>query len=278
MDDAGIKYIPSNAFSYYDQVLDTTTMLGAVPPRYNWNCGEIGFDVYFLMARRNAYVPAMEKTKCFDTNYRYIVPELGSDVKFSYASHKVVDEYKEAKVGVEKSFSLIDKILLVYREVMAELKAAGATWIQFDEPNLVKDLNAHQLQAFTHAYTALESSLSVFWSSTAQRLTKRPMKGMLIGLVTILNWSFVRDDQPRFETCYKDEVEDLEKASITVIQIDKATLREGFTNYGVEDTTQIHTHMCYSNFNDIIHPIIDMDVDADVITIHTHISLDLQLR
>ncbi|KAG4933603.1 hypothetical protein JHK87_047605 [Glycine soja] len=68
---------------------------------------------------------------------------------------------------------------------MAELKAAGATWIQFDEPNLVKDLNAHQLQAFTHAYTALE-----------------------------------------FETCYKDEVEDLEKASITVIQIDKATLRE----------------------------------------------------
>ncbi|KAG4930832.1 hypothetical protein JHK86_047793 [Glycine max] len=212
MDDAGIKYIPSNAFSYYDQVLDTTTMLGAVPPRYNWNCGEIGFDVYFLMARRNAYVPAMEKTKCFDTNYRYIVPELGSDVKFSYASHKVVDEYKEAKVGVEKSFSLIDKILLVYREVMAELKAAGATWIQFDEPNLVKDLNAHQLQAFTHAYTALESSLS------------------------------------------------------------------GFTNYGVEDTTQIHTHMCYSNFNDIIHPIIDMDVDADVITIHTHISLDLQLR
>jgi len=68
MDDAGIKYIPSNAFSYYDQVLDTTTMLGAVPPRYNWNCGEIGFDVYFLMARRNAYVPAMEKTKCFDTN------------------------------------------------------------------------------------------------------------------------------------------------------------------------------------------------------------------
>ncbi|KHN02039.1 5-methyltetrahydropteroyltriglutamate--homocysteine methyltransferase [Glycine soja] len=149
MDDAGIKYIPSNAFSYYDQVLDTTTMLGAVPPRYNWNCGEIGFDVYFLMARRNAYVPAMEKTKCFDTNYRYIVPELGSDVKFSYASHKVVDEYKEAKV-----------ILLVYREVMAELKAAGATWIQFDEPNLVKDLNAHQLQAFTHAYTALESSLS----------------------------------------------------------------------------------------------------------------------
>ncbi|KAL3533241.1 hypothetical protein ACH5RR_006762 [Cinchona calisaya] len=122
-------------------------------------------------------------------------------------------------------------------------------------------------------------------------MTKRPMKGMLIGPVTILNWSFVRNDQPRFETCYqialaiKDEVEDLEKAGITVIQLDEAALREGLplrkaehafyldwavhslriTNCGVQDTTQIHNLMCYSNFNDIIHSIIDMD--ADVITI-----------
>lgn len=68
MADAGIKYIPSNTFSYYDQVLDTTAMLGAVPSRYNWNGGEIGFDVYFSMARGNASVPAMEMTKWFDTN------------------------------------------------------------------------------------------------------------------------------------------------------------------------------------------------------------------
>ncbi|KAF4350701.1 hypothetical protein G4B88_000839 [Cannabis sativa] len=639
MADAGIKYIPSNTFSYYDQVLDTTAMLGAVPSRYGWNGGEIGFDVYFSMARGNATVPAMEMTN------HYIVPELGPDVKFSYASHKAVQEFKEAKAlgldtvpvlvgpvsylllskpakGVEKSFSLlslIGNILPVYkcylfqcylllnlvhqkwsmlcREVVAELKAAGATWIQFDEPTLVKDLDSHQLQAFTHAYSELESSLSglnviiesyfadvpaeayktltslkgvagygfdlvrgtktldliksgfpsgkylfagvvdgrniwandlassistlealegivgkdkvvvstscsllhtavdlvnetkldaeikswlafaaqkvvevnalakalsghkneaffaanaaaqasrksspraaalkgsdhrratnvsvrldaqqkklslpvlptttigsfpqtmdlrrvrreykakkiseenyvsaikeeinkvvklqeeldidvlvhgepeillnccfvnqrndmveyfgeqlsgfaftvngwvqsygsrcvkppiiygdvsrpkamtVFWSSLAQSLTKRPMKGMLTGPVTILNWSFVRNDQPRSETCYqialaiKDEVEDLEKAGITVIQIDEAALREGLplrkseqafyldwavhsfriTNCGVQDTTQIHTHMCYSNFNDIIHSIINMD--ADVITI-----------
>ncbi|GLT67635.1 hypothetical protein SLA2020_399270 [Shorea laevis] len=622
MADAGIKYIPSNTFSYYDQVLDTTAMLGAVPPRYGWSGGEIGFDVYFSMARGNASLPAMEMTKWFDTNYHFIVPELGPDVKFSYASHKAVDEFKEAKAlgvdtvpvlvgpvsylllskpakGVEKSFSLlslIDKILPVYKEVVTELKAAGATWIQFDEPSLILDLHAHQLQAFSHAYTELESSFSglnvlietyfadvsadayktltslkgvsgygfdlvrgtqtldliksgfpsgkylfagvvdgrniwandlasslsilqtlegtvgkdkivvstscsllhtavdlvnetkldkeikswlafaaqkvvevnalakalsghrdqaffsanaaaqasrkssprvtneavqkaaaalkgsdhrrattvsarleaqqkklnlpilptttigsfpqtlelrrvrreykakkiseedyvkaikeeinkvvklqeeldidvlvhgeperndmveyfgeqlsgfaftvngwvqsygsrcvkppiiygdvsrpkpmtVFWSSTAQSFTKRPMKGMLTGPVTILNWSFVRNDQPRFETCYqialaiKDEVEDLEKAGITVIQIDEAALREGLplrksdqafylnwavhsfriTNSGVHDTTQIHTHMCYSNFNDIIHSIIDMD--ADVITI-----------
>jgi len=134
-------------------------------------------------------------------------------------------------------------------------------------------------------------AMTVFWSTMAQEMTKRPMKGMLTGPVTILNWSFVRNDQPRFETCYqialaiKDEVEDLEKAGITVIQIDEAALREGLplrkaehafyldwavhsfriTNVGVQDTTQIHTHMCYSNFNDIIHSIINMD--ADVITI-----------
>ncbi|KAJ0480738.1 putative 5-methyltetrahydropteroyltriglutamate--homocysteine S-methyltransferase [Helianthus annuus] len=104
------------------------------------------------------------------------------------------------------------------------------------------------------------------------------MKGMLTGPVTILNWSFIA-------LAIKDEVEDLEKAGITVIQIDEAALREGLplrkaehafyldwavhsfriTNVGVQDTTQIHTHMCYSNFNDIIHSIINMD--ADVITI-----------
>ncbi|XP_047972029.1 5-methyltetrahydropteroyltriglutamate--homocysteine methyltransferase-like [Salvia hispanica] len=622
MSDVGIKYIPSNTFSYYDQVLDTTAMLGAVPPRYNWTGGEIGFSTFFSMARGNASVPAMEMTKWFDTNYHFIVPELGPDVNFSYASHKAVNEYKEAKAqgvdtvpvlvgpvsylllskpakGVEKTFpllSLLDKILPIYKEVIAELKAAGASWIQFDEPTLVMDLESHQLEAFTKAYADLQPALSgvdvlvetyfadipgaafktltslsgvsgfgfdlvrgtqtldlikggfpsgkylfagvvdgrniwandldaslstlqslesivgkdklvvstsssllhtavdlvnetkldqeikswlafaaqkvvevnalakaltgqkdeayfsanataqasrkssprvnneavqkaaaalkgsdhrratdvtsrldaqqkklnlpilptttigsfpqtvelrrvrreykakkiseedydkaikeeinkvvklqeeldidvlvhgeperndmveyfgeqlsgfaftangwvqsygsrcvkppiiygdvsrpnpmtVYWSSAAQSMTKRPMKGMLTGPVTILNWSFVRNDQPRSETCYqialaiKDEVEDLEKAGITVIQIDEAALREGLplrksehafyldwavhsfriTNVGVQDTTQIHTHMCYSNFNDIIQSIINMD--ADVITI-----------
>ncbi|KAK3198145.1 hypothetical protein Dsin_021560 [Dipteronia sinensis] len=112
MSEAGIKYIPSNTFSYYDQVLDTTAMLGAVPDRYNWNGGEIGFDTFFSMARGNATVPAMEMTKWFDTNYHYIVPELGPDVKFSYASHKAVNEYKEAK-GNSRSD---EKLLSVFRE------------------------------------------------------------------------------------------------------------------------------------------------------------------
>ncbi|PKA56998.1 5-methyltetrahydropteroyltriglutamate--homocysteine methyltransferase [Apostasia shenzhenica] len=182
----GIKYIPSNTFSYYDQILDTTAMLGAVPERYGWTGGEIGFDTYFSMARGNASVPAMEMTKWFDTNYHFIVPELGPNTKFSYASHKAVAEYKEAKAlgvdtvpvlvgpvtylllskpakGVEKTFpllSLLGSILPIYKEVIAELKAAGASWIQFDEPALVKDLDSHQLGAFSKAYTQLESSFS----------------------------------------------------------------------------------------------------------------------
>ncbi|CAA7403963.1 unnamed protein product [Spirodela intermedia] len=605
MSDAGIKFVPSNTFSYYDQVLDATTMLGA-----------------FSMARGNATLPAMEMTKWFDTNYHYIVPELGPSTTFSYGSHKAVSEYKEAKAlgidtvpvligpvtylllskpakGVEKSFSLLPllpNVLPVYKKQVLR-------GIQFDEPTLVLDLTTQQLEAFTQAYAELTLSFSglnvrietyfadvpppayktltslsgvsgfgfdlargtktldliksdypankylfagvvdgrniwandlaaslgilgsleaivgkeklvvstscslmqtavdlinetkldheikswlafaaqkivevdglakalgsqkneayfsanaaalasrrssprvteeevqkavaavkgsehrrgtnvtarldaqqmkfnlpilptttigsfpqtmelrrarreykankiteqeyisvmkeeirkviklqeelnidvlvhgeperndmveyfgeqlsgfafsangwvqsydsrcvkppiiygdvsrpkpmtVFWSTMAQSMTRGPMKGMLTGPVTILNWSFVRNDQPRYETCYQialamqKEVEDLEASGIKIIQVDEAALREGLplrkseqafyldwavhsfriTNCGVKDSrspfsssSYIHTHMCYSNFNDIIHSIIDMD--ADVITI-----------
>ncbi|XP_078441749.1 5-methyltetrahydropteroyltriglutamate--homocysteine methyltransferase 1-like [Wolffia australiana] len=186
MSGAGIKYIPSNTFSYYDQVLDTTAMLGAVPDRYGYTGGEIGHDIYFSMARGNATLPAMEMTKWFDTNYHFIVPELRPNTKFSYGSHKAVSEYKEAKAlgvdtvpvlvgpvtylllskpakGVEKSFSplsLLPSVLSVYKEVIAELKEAGASWIQLDEPTLVLDLEAQKLEAFTQAYGELASSFS----------------------------------------------------------------------------------------------------------------------
>ena len=142
--------------------------------------------------------------------------------------------------------------------------------------------------------------MTVEWIAYAQSLTKKPMKGMLTGPVTILNWSFVRDDQPRSVSCHqlalaiRDEVLDLEKAGVPIIQIDEAALREGLplrqsqwqrylhwavesfriTANGVADETQIHTHMCYSEFNDIIASIADMD--ADVITIETSRS-DMEL-
>ncbi|MBN8753318.1 MULTISPECIES: 5-methyltetrahydropteroyltriglutamate--homocysteine S-methyltransferase [Variovorax] len=143
-------------------------------------------------------------------------------------------------------------------------------------------------------------AMTVEWIQYAQSLTQRPMKGMLTGPVTILNWSFVRDDQPRSASCkqlalaIREEVLDLEKGGVRVIQIDEAALREGLplrksqwqeyldwavesfriTANGVRDETQIHTHMCYSEFNDIIASIADMD--ADVITIETSRS-DMEL-
>jgi 5-methyltetrahydropteroyltriglutamate--homocysteine methyltransferase len=143
-------------------------------------------------------------------------------------------------------------------------------------------------------------AMTVEWISYAASLTDKPMKGMLTGPVTILNWSFVRDDQPRSVSCYqlalaiRDEVLDLEKAGVRIIQIDEAALREGLplrksqwqdyldwavesfriTANGVRDETQIHTHMCYSEFNDIIAEIANMD--ADVITIETSRS-DMEL-
>jgi len=133
--------------------------------------------------------------------------------------------------------------------------------------------------------------MTVYWSRYAQSLTTRPVKGMLTGPVTILQWSFVRDDQPRAQTCtqialaIRDEVRDLEVAGIRIIQIDEPAIREGLplrradwpeyltwsvnafriASSDVEDRTQIHTHMCYSEFNDIMEAIVRMD--ADVISI-----------
>jgi 5-methyltetrahydropteroyltriglutamate--homocysteine methyltransferase len=140
---------------------------------------------------------------------------------------------------------------------------------------------------------ARRTPMTVRWSSYAQSLTEKPMKGMLTGPVTMLQWSFVRDDLPRETVCrqialaLRDEVHDLESAGINVIQIDEPALREGlplrrseWPNYlawavesfritagGVRDATQIHTHMCYSEFNDIIEAVAAMD--ADVISIET---------
>ena len=633
MRDAGIDLIPSNTFSLYDQVLDTTAMVGAVPTRYGWSPDRtpmVDLDVYFAMARgeqdATRDVTAMEMTKWFDTNYHYIVPELWAGQGFSLASRKPIDEYEEARAaGIETvpvlvgpvsylllgkahrpdgevdhefdRLSLLDALLPVYEQVLRALNAAGARWVQLDEPTLVQDRTPAELDALRRAYERLAAAagdtqvvvqtyfgevdeafhvltslpiagigldfvrgprnlqqvrrsglrgkhlfagvvdgrnvwindlassldtlrelrtlvgedrvvvstscsllhtpielkqerrldaelvswlafanqkvdevallakaldapadaavtaalaanaaalasrrasprtndravrdrvaattaadyrragdvetrrtaqrarlalplfptttigsfpqtpelrraraafgrgdvtqdeydrvieqeieqvvrlqesldldvlvhgepersdmveyfgeqlegfaftrlgwvqsygsryvrppiifgdvsrpgpMTVRWSRFAQSLTDRPMKGMLTGPVTILNWSFVRDDQPRAETCrqiglaIRDEVVDLEAAGIKVIQIDEPALREGlplrrrdWTGYlawaipcfrlgasGVRDDTQIHTHMCYAEFNDIIEAI--SDLDADVISI-----------
>jgi 5-methyltetrahydropteroyltriglutamate--homocysteine methyltransferase len=628
---AGIKHIPSNDFSYYDQVLDTIAMVGAVPERYGFSGEKVDLATYFAMARGTQNkegqkkdgkdAPAMEMTKWFDTNYHYIVPELHAGQKFTLASDKIFDEFKEAKLQglhtrpvilgpvsflllskmkgeATPTISLLDELLPVYERVLKQLAALGADWVQMDEPCLILDLAVPARDAFKKAYDKLSAAapglhimlatyfgdlrdnldtmlslpvagfhidlvrapeqldavlakfpakkslslgvvngrniwradldaalrmvekasakvgsewvqvapscslqftpvdldnedkldgelkswlafakqklseiaiitkaasegqaavkseleaarkaqearkasprihnkavkeraakndaslktrkspfkervakqqaslnlpllptttigsfpqtaevrahradfkagkidanaynqflkeetarcvkyqeeigidvlvhgeferndmveyfgeqlegftftkngwvqsygarcvkppvifgdvtrpkpMTVEWSTYAQSLSKKPMKGMLTGPVTILQWSFVRDDQPRSETCrqiafaIRDEVADLEKAGINIIQIDEAAIREGlplrradwkaYLDWAVEsfritasvakDETQIHTHMCYSEFNDIIAAIADMD--ADVISIET---------
>src|SRR2546425_249030 len=542
--DAGVDLIPSNDFSYYDRVLDTCAMVGAVPARYGWSGDPLDLDSYFAMARGvqsgGRDVTAMEMTKWFDTNYHYIVPEFEPGQTFRLASTKVIDEFNEAKalgfhtkpvlmgrvtfllLGKPRGegaarfdrLELLEALLPVYGDALARLAAAGATWVQLDEPCLALDRTTAELAAYARAYrflaerapqlqllvatyfaglddnlatardlpvaglhvdfvraragqldqllkawpkgrvlslgmidgrniwradlgaalgllerarerigaddlwvapscsllhvpvdldlerrldaelkswlafakqklvevatlaravrdgraavaAELEANarliadqiartlklqeelgldvlvhgeferndmveyfgeqlqgfaftehgwvqsygtryvkppliygdvsrpkpMTVRWSTYAQSRTSKPVKGMLTGPVTILQWSFVRDDQPRAETAkqlalaIRDEVKDLEAAGIRVIQIDEPALREGLpirrvewpvylewavnafrlATAGVLDATQIHTHMCYSEFNDVIRVIEKMD--ADVISI-----------
>jgi 5-methyltetrahydropteroyltriglutamate--homocysteine methyltransferase len=178
---AGLDIVPANDFSFYDQVLDTIGLVGAIPARYGWNGEPADMDLYFAMARgrtgdRN--VPAMEMTKWFDTNYHYIVPELGPDTTFRLAGTKPFVLFEDAKAAgliakpvlvgpltflrLAKShdpsfdpITLLGALLPVYEEIVAKLAAAGAPWIQFDEPVLVQDLRDGDLDALTTIYTRL---------------------------------------------------------------------------------------------------------------------------
>jgi 5-methyltetrahydropteroyltriglutamate--homocysteine methyltransferase len=186
MQDAGIDLIPSNDFSLYDQVLDAVALVGAVPARYGHSGGNVDLDTYFAMARgRQADgvdVTAMEMTKWFDTNYHYIVPELGPDTRFSLSSSKPFDEFTEAQQalgistvpvligpvsllllakpddGVDEDFdriSLIEPLLGVYGEVIERLAEHGAEWVQLDEPCFVMDRSERELDALRLAYEEL---------------------------------------------------------------------------------------------------------------------------
>jgi len=175
---AGIDVIPSNDFSFYDHVLDMTATLGAAPPRFAGITDPTA--LYFAMARGTEAAPAMEMTKWFDTNYHYIVPELQAGQSFRLASSKVVDEFLEARsLGIEtrpvlvgpvtwlslgKSkvatldpLSLLDRVLPVYAELLATLKATGAEWVQIDEPILALDLTAAQRAALRRSYDLLQA-------------------------------------------------------------------------------------------------------------------------
>ncbi len=186
MQRAGVDLIPSNDFSLYDHVLDTIALVGAVPERYQHAGGPVDTDTYFAMARgrqeEGIDVTAMEMTKWFDTNYHYIVPELGPDTTFSLSSTKPFDEHAEAmeELGVDTvpvicgpvSFlllakpaegtpadfdrlGLIEPLLAVYGEIIERLAEQGATWVQLDEPCFVADRDERELDALRLAYEEL---------------------------------------------------------------------------------------------------------------------------
>ncbi|MEU3988812.1 5-methyltetrahydropteroyltriglutamate--homocysteine S-methyltransferase [Streptomyces platensis] len=179
--DAGIHEVPTGDFSYYDHVLDTSVMVGAVPDRHRAAVAADALDGYFAMARGTQDVAPLEMTKWFDTNYHYLVPELGPDTVFTADSTNQVAELKEALAlgltarpvlvgpvtylllskpapGVAADFeplTLLDRLLPVYAEVLADLRAAGAEWVQLDEPALVQDRTPAELNAAARAYRDL---------------------------------------------------------------------------------------------------------------------------
>src|SRR6266481_5637325 len=195
--EAGIDLIPSNDFSFYDHVLDTSAMVGAVPERFGWNGSRIDFPTYFAMARgkttgyekagdaasgsNHAGIHAMEMTKRFDTNYHYIVPEFYEGQKFSFASNKAVDEFHEAlSLGIKTKpvllgpftflklgkihgkdfdrYQLLPDLVEVYLEVLQCLASAQAEWVQFDEPALALDLTPTERSLLLKVYSQLAAA------------------------------------------------------------------------------------------------------------------------
>ncbi|WP_345104483.1 5-methyltetrahydropteroyltriglutamate--homocysteine S-methyltransferase [Mucilaginibacter panaciglaebae] len=189
--DAGIDLIPCNDFSFYDQMLDMSMLLGVIPQRYlpiSAVKTNSEIDLYFAMARGyqkdGLDITAMEMTKWLDTNYHYIVPEFRAKQTFSLSSEKVFNEYNMAKqllgkkakpvlvgpvsyllLGKEKEegferIDLIKELVPVYIEIINRLKQEGATWIQLDEPCLALDLSKTTKEAFELAYCAIANRVS----------------------------------------------------------------------------------------------------------------------
>ncbi len=191
--EAGIDLIPSNDFSFYDQMLDMSCLLGNVPPRFKWDGNNIDLDVLFLMARGSkeegsdhaSQTFACEMTKWFDTNYHYIVPEFSQDTNFKISSSKIFDEFQEAlDAGIKTKpvligpltyltlgkiqdkdnpnfdrFELFGKLLPLYVEILQKLEAQGAEWVQIDEPVLSLDLTDEQRSLAKSAFETFASSV-----------------------------------------------------------------------------------------------------------------------
>ena len=210
---SGIDLIPAGDFALYDQMLNMTALLGAVPARFGMGGSDPGLGGYFAMARGTASQPAMEMTKWFDTNYHFIVPEFDAGTRFSMASLQLFDEIAEAQsLGIipkvtligpltylylgketEPGFDrlhLLPRLLPVYRDILVRLAGLGIEWVQIDEPALVLDPDKHWLDGLDQAYAALQHTgvrllLATYFESVgdhAERLKRLPVAGLHIDL------------------------------------------------------------------------------------------------
>ena len=178
--DAGLTSVPGNTFSYYDQVLDTAVTFGAIPQRYT-ELGLDSLDTYFALARGAESTPPLEMTKWFDTNYHYLVPEIGPDTEFRLADRTPIEQYREAaELGVTtrpvlvgpltflllsksadgaperfRPLDRLDDLLAAYTELLGELHRRGVEWVQLDEPAFVADRSRQDLEHLRRAYRAL---------------------------------------------------------------------------------------------------------------------------
>ncbi len=180
--DAGLEQVPGNTFSYYDHVLDTALAVGAVPERFAGITDPL--ERLFAMARGREGAPACEMTKWFDTNYHYLVPELSPDTRLAPADRKALDEFREAQRagvltrpvlvgpvtflllskpagGAPEGFrplDLLEPLVEVYRDLLAELGEAGVGWVQLDEPAFAADRTPEEIAALRKAYDRLAAA------------------------------------------------------------------------------------------------------------------------
>ena len=211
---AGIELIPVNDFTFYDHMLDTAVMFGIIPERYGYAGGVVDLDLYFAMARGNEQATASEMTKWFNTNYHYIVPEIGEQQP-SLTENKPLAAYRFAKseAGIEgkpvlvglytflklsKGFpdsqlaEIADRFLPVYIQVLKELEEEGVSWVQIDEPAIVTGLAANEIQLLQNIYQAISSSvpglkilLQTYFEAAEplERLLQLPVAGLGLDFV-----------------------------------------------------------------------------------------------
>lgn len=212
--DKGIDLIPVNDFSYYDHVLDTAAMFGMIPDRFEYNGGPVPVSVYFAMARGNKDATACEMTKWFNTNYHYIVPELGG-ITPVLTENKPLAAYREAKdkLGIEgkpvivgpltflklskgyaasETDAWIDRLLPLYAQVLKELEQEGVNWVQVDEPFLVTKLSDADIGRLQKIYQTLKAAapgvkimLQTYFEAVEryQEVTQLPVDGIGLDLV-----------------------------------------------------------------------------------------------